>query len=81
MTPSEIGELVCTDQVSKRGKLGLVIGTKGALKILWDGDDEPEAYSYDDLGDLRGVKIERKAFRAVRDGAIRGFHTRVVDGE
>jgi hypothetical protein len=81
MNPSEMRELVCTDQVRKGAKLGLVVGTKGVLRIHWDGDDEPVTYSYDEVSDLRSVKIERKAFRAERDGLIRGFHTRVFGEE
>lgn len=81
MNKTEVRNLACTDQVREGKKLGLVVCTKDVLKILWDGDEEPETYAFDDVSDLESVKIERKMSRTLRYGKNVSLHRRVVGGE
>jgi hypothetical protein len=81
MNQSDIQSLTCTDQLRKENRLGLVVATQGeTIKVHWDGDKHPTAYSKDEVGDLRSVVIERRADVIIRGGANRGFHTRVFRG-
>lgn len=81
MNQSDIKSLACTDQLRKGNRIGLVVSTQGSvIKVHWDGDKTPTAYSKDEIGDLRGATIERRADVIMRGGANRGFHTRVFRG-
>jgi hypothetical protein len=82
MTQTDIQELVCTDQLRKGSKLGLVLEAKGAIiRVHWDGDAEATSYSREEIGELRTVTIERRAPRSMRDGMTRAFFTRIFGQE
>jgi hypothetical protein len=78
---SDVKSLTCTDQLRKGNRLGLVVATQGGtVNVLWDGDEEPVTYSKDEVGDLRGATIERRADVIMRAAANRGLFTRVFNG-
>lgn len=81
MTQSDVQDLICTDQLRKGKRLGMVVSTRGGMvEVLWDGDEEPTTYSKEATGESRTATIERRAPRTMRDGMTRGFFTRVFNG-